>query len=38
MWSYFIRQILLSVLFGEALNWQNIRASVTGKWMATEQW
>jgi len=31
-------QILLSVLFGEGVNWQNVAASVTRKWMGMEQW
>jgi hypothetical protein len=38
MWTSFIYQIFLSVLFGEAVNWQNVRVSVTGTWMGMEQW
>jgi len=38
MWKYFIHQILLSMSFGEAVKWQNVTASVTGKWMGMEQW
>jgi hypothetical protein len=38
MWTYFSHQILLSLLFGEVINWQNVTASVTGMWMGREQW
>jgi len=38
MWAYFSRQILLSVKFGEGVNWQIVAASVTSKWMGMEQW
>jgi len=34
---YFGHQILLSAFFGDGVNWQNVTASVTHKWMGMVQ-